>query len=398
MLLTIKKNVCKAAICLLSIIFVDATTIEHAVAEQIQPILKYQLEKSENISNHHKKILSIFIDKYLPDCPYNKFRSSRIEDLFQIEDQDDGSYRINSSIVCDKSKDSPDMQYSGESVVINADGMLRVRNDTFQPNSDLASLLQAARARMKNGTGPTDEKEPTDEQIRRQHINHYLNKLDNDNSIDKLHRLIYRQIIKKYYPSCPDHDYENINSIKDVVWLSKFNDGYIAVLLVICDWKDAQAFFINASNKIDSKFTLPLGKYGFSPMPMFKVLDFTGDGKQELMYKKIFPTSSVPVFSTQTQIYKHNAERKTIVKVLDIETEMQDCSGIELKSGQSGKRKLVMLEILNKQGKIKAISQEDRMNCDEFSWGKSPVIIKSRVNKKESIYRWSGSKFQYVEE
>ncbi len=390
----IKPRIFVLMFCAFSVALPTVLLAETKEIGSIQPTLERLLSENSSISQRHRDILKIVIDQYLPECPANQFKIDRIEDVLQIKNQPDGSFMVSSQITCDKKKDSPQMKYAGEFIVVNSDGSLRGRNDAYQPSSDLPDLIAAARARQQSD----EKKAPTDVEIRQKQIDYISSMLKNESSISKPHKAIYLRIIKEYSPSCPDYTHDNKKSVKEIVWLRELNDGYVTVLLVACGWKDAQAFRLDSEGNITSKFSLPLGKYGFSPKPELKVADFTGDGQLEFFYKKTFPISSVPAFGTQTQIYKFNKSSQKMVNIFDMETETQNCFEAYREKGRDGDRKFVTLDFGKSEGKIVVGKQVEKMNCDDFSWGKKPVRTNSVSSKRSISYRWSAKEFRYIED
>lgn len=360
----------------------------------VRPVLKRLLSRDHDIGPAQRHALAIVIDRYVPQCPAARFKGHRIEDALHISSQSDGSFVINVDIACDRSKDEPQMRYIGQRIVLDADGSLRARNDLYRPSAQFAAKLRAAERRVRSEA----RKEPTARQLRQRQVAHVLNVLDADASVTGLKKRIYRTIVERYFPTCPDFDSAEVHSIRDVVWLHTLNKGYVAVLRVACEWKDAQAFRLDRKGRVTTTFSLPLGKYGFSPQPEMKVADLTGDGEQELYYSKVFPTSSVPVFSRYTEVYKFNPATRKMVTILDLETEMQDCFSPSHGQGEQGKERLLTLDFRARRGHIQATAREERIDCDGFSWGEKPIRVERVVRTTKTDYVWDPHAFRFVKD
>jgi hypothetical protein len=361
----------------------------------LKPLLKELLSKKEGISERDRKAYAYVIEHYLHECPGKSFAFTTLEDAIRIEDPDDGTLIVNTSIACDDTKNKPNMIITGEYMRLDADLSLRARLDTYKPVGDLAQKLKEAQKRIEEEERNPPPKPPEDE-LRKAQTEALLSLLEKNSKIGDGQRRALREVIP-VLPVCGEEDGpHSFESIKDAVWMDRFNEGYIAVSLIVCGWDDLDAYHIDNKGNVKGRFKLPAGKYGLGPVHEFRVGDLTGDGQDELYYRKLFPTSSVPVFMTRVYIYKLKGGIDTPQKVLDIQVEEQDCFEAMRQDNNIGFRKTAALEFLTGKGVIRITDEESEFDCDDFSWGKKPVRTIKVVAKKKRTMKWDPSRFSYV--
>ncbi|UCG78465.1 MAG: hypothetical protein JSV21_01115 [Nitrospirota bacterium] len=219
--------------------------------------------------------------------------------------------------------------------------------------------------------------------------------LEKDSNIDIGKRRALMAVIP-LLPVC-DEEYRrhSFDTIRNAVWIERFNDGYIAISLIVCMWDDLDAYYIDDGGSVKGRFKMPAGKYGLSPLHEFRVSDLTGDGQQELYYSKQFPNSSVPVFNTRVYIYKLKKGHDTPQEVLNMQVEEQDCYEAMRNDNNVGVRKTSVLEFLPGKGMIDITDEESEFDCDVFSWGKEPVRTLKVISKNKRMMKWDPVKLSY---
>jgi hypothetical protein len=364
---------------------------------RLKPILRRLLSETDGLSERDRALYAYVIEHYLSECPEKRFKFTRLEEALRMEDPGDSTLIVNTSVACDDAKDKPEMVFSGEYLRLNPDFSLRARLDAYKPVGDLARKLKEAQKRLEEEKcNPPPE--PTKEELRSEQTSALLSLLDKERNVTNKERLVFSEVIPQL-PLCPEETAStSFKAIRDAVWLRPFNNGYLAVSLVVCGWNDLAAFWLDENGRLIGRFAMPAGKYGLSSAHELRISDFTGDGEEEFFYRKIFPTSSVPVFTTWAYLYKLKEGENSPQPVLEVQVDEQDCFEAERNGDNIGNRTTAGMEFVPAQGLIKITDEESTFDCDDFSWGEKPVRTLKVLSMKHRTMKWDPSRFSYFPE